>query len=73
MNDLGVQERRNWALHVLETLLPEATSYRRIVIFAGIHYREFLVKPLMDRGLSVEIPLAHLTRGEQLGWLARHR
>jgi hypothetical protein len=73
LNDLGVDERRAWATKVLEKLLPETAGYRRIVIFAGLHYREFLIQPLMERGLSVKIPLAHLTRGEQLAWLAQHR
>jgi Family of unknown function (DUF6884) len=72
LNDLGVDERRAWANKVLEKLLPETAGCRRIVIFAGRRYREFLIQPLAEGGFSIETPLAHLNRGEQLAWLAQH-
>jgi hypothetical protein len=41
-------------------------------MFAGERYREFLIEPLQQRGLEVEIPMEGLRQGEQLEWLARH-
>jgi hypothetical protein len=69
LNRIGVAERRTWANKVLEKLLPEVAGCRRVVIFAGMRYREFLVDPLRQRGIAVDIPMANLSRGEQLAWL----
>ena len=73
LNTLGVGERRAWARKVLDKLLPEVAGYRRVVMFAAHRYREFLIEPLQQRGVSVEIPMEHLTRGQQLAWLTKHR
>ena len=66
----GVAERRAWAKTVLEELLPLIKSFKRIVIFAGADYREFLVEPLKQQGLEVVIPMEGLSFGKQLAWLA---
>ena len=73
LNSLGVADRQAWAKKVLEKLLPEAADFRRIVIFAGVRYREFLIRPLEQRGKIVDILMENLTRGEQLAWLNQHR
>jgi len=70
LKTLGVNERREWAAKVLAQLLPELADTQRVVMFAGQRYREFLVEPLLGRGLKVDIPMAHLTRGQQLAWLS---
>jgi hypothetical protein len=72
LNDLGVAERQQWAARVLDKLLPEMTSEKRVVMFAGHRYREFLVEPLWRAGIEVQVPMAHLTRGAQLAWLSEH-
>lgn len=72
LNTLGVAERRAWANGVLNKLLPELAGENRVVMFAGQRYREFLVEPLRERGIKVEIPMANLTRGEQLAWLSQN-
>ena len=72
LNTLGVADRRAWANKVLEKLLPEIADVKRVVMFAGHRYREFLVEPLERQGIEVEVPMAHLTRGEQLRWLSEH-
>ena len=41
-------------------------------MFAVARYREFLIEPLQRRGIEVVVPMAHLTRGEQLGWLSEN-
>jgi cytoplasmic iron level regulating protein YaaA (DUF328/UPF0246 family) len=72
LNTLEVADRRAWANKVLEKLLPEIADVKRVVMFAGHRYREFLVEPLEQRGIMVEAPMAHLKRGEQLRWLSEH-
>jgi hypothetical protein len=72
LNSVGVAERRRWAEDVLQKLVPELRGQRRITMFAGARYREFLIEPLERRGVTIIVPMAHLTRGEQLQWLAEH-
>jgi hypothetical protein len=70
LNTLSLADRQFWATKVLGKLLPHLGGQRRVVMFAGQRYREFLVEPLRRRGLEVEVPMKHLTRGEQLAWLS---
>jgi hypothetical protein len=70
LNTLGRAERREWAQKVLLQLLPMIRNERRIVMFAGLRYREFLEEPLRRRALIVDTPMKSLRRGEQLAWLA---
>jgi hypothetical protein len=70
LNSLGVSERRRWAADVLKVLIPLVMDEKRIVMFAGDRYREFLVAPLERHGIEVDVPMAHLRRGEQLSWLS---
>jgi hypothetical protein len=72
LNTLGVAERREWAKKVLDQLLPHLHGARRVVMFAGLRYREFLVGPLERRGIGVVVPMEHLRRGQQLGWLSEN-
>ena len=72
LNALGVEERRAWAGGVLDRLLPEMAGTKRIVMFAGQRYREFLIEPLERQGMKVEVPMAGLTLGRQLAWLSEH-
>ena len=66
MNTLGVAARRAWAINVMAQLSPHLLNKSRVVLFAGERYREFLVGPLEQRGMEVVVPMANLTRGEQL-------
>jgi cytoplasmic iron level regulating protein YaaA (DUF328/UPF0246 family) len=72
LNTLGVAERRQWASKVLTKLEPKLCRARKVVLFAGARYREFLVTPIRRRGLRVDIPMENLRRGEQLAWLSRY-
>ncbi len=72
LNTLGVADRRAWANKVLEKLLPKIADVKRVVMFAGNRYREFLVEPLERQGIEVEVPMEHLMQGEQLRWLSEH-
>jgi hypothetical protein len=73
LSTLGVAERRAWAQRVLDKLLPKTTGCRRINMFASHRYREFLLEPLRQRGIVVDVPMENLVRGEQLAWLNHHR
>ena len=44
--------------------LPQIANKRRVVIFAGQRYREFLIEPFEQRGLKVEVPMEHPAQGE---------
>lgn len=70
LNRCGVAERRGWADRVFDALVRAEPDLRRVVIFAGLRYREFLVPKLAAAGITVEVPMEHLRRGEQLAWLA---
>ena len=70
LNTAGVAERRAWAEKVRQQMSPHLIGRRRIVIFAGQRYREFLVPALLRDGYEVDVPMANLRIGEQLAWLA---
>ncbi len=70
LNAVGIAERRVWASRVREQLSPHLTFRRRVVLFAGARYREFLVPSLCRDGYEVEVPMENLTIGRQLAWLA---
>jgi hypothetical protein len=71
LNSMRVAERRAWARRVrgqMESLLPTAS---RIVIFAGVRYREYLMDYLRSRAATVDVPLRGLGIGKQLAWLKK--
>jgi hypothetical protein len=70
LNTTGIAERRAWAEDVLGRLGPRLIGRRRVVIFAGQRYREFLVPALLRDGYGVDAPMESLRIGEQLAWLA---
>jgi hypothetical protein len=72
LNTVGVADRKAWAARVLDRLLPEMVREKRVVMFAGQRYREFLIEPLRQHGIEVDIPMAHLLQGQQLNWLSEH-
>ena len=73
LNSMGKDERRAWASWVKAQMEQRLPVTKRIVIFAGQRYREYLMDYLRGRGARVEIPLEGLRIGEQLAWLAKHR
>lgn len=72
LSTMGVARRRAWADDVYRQLEPELDGCKRVVFFAGLNYREFLVGPLLRSGLQVDVPMEGLAQGEQLSWLGRH-
>ncbi len=73
LNKMDIADRRAWAGKIREQLNPHLSVKRRIVIFAGQRYREFLEPILCRDGHEVEVPMKSLRIGEQLSWLNRQR
>ena len=70
LNTLTAQERRNWAHHVLRMLIPVAKTYDKLVLFAGANYTKYLLKPLGEAGITVELPLLGKGGyGSQVKWI----
>jgi hypothetical protein len=72
LNTMGVSERRNWAHTVEKQMDQQMQDATKIVILAGQRYREFLMDYLCRRADTVDVPMAGLRIGEQLGWLGSH-
>jgi hypothetical protein len=70
LNGAHIAERRAWSENAYRQLTPYLTNRRRIVMFAGQRYREFLMPALRRAGHEVDVPMANLRIGEQLAWLA---
>jgi hypothetical protein len=72
LNRMGIAARRQWAECVLVQLTKMIPNMTTAVFLAGKCYREFLERPLMDRGVEVLTPMKGLRIGEQLRWLGQH-
>ena len=72
LNKMPVKARRDWAVKVLDELIPKLDHDDQVVILAGMKHREFLVDPLGASGYQVEIPMEGLRIGEQLSWLSNN-
>lgn len=72
LNTMSVHRRREWSKKVLSELRKHLQSTDKVVIFAGIKYREFLLRELRSLCSSVEVPMEGLRIGEQLSWLGKH-
>jgi hypothetical protein len=71
MKDRPVSDRERWARRVVSDLgvrLPGLPL--RITCLAGADYANPLFRPLLERGVVLERPLAHFGVGERLRWLA---
>lgn len=73
LNKMNASERRLWGQrvrHQMKTMLPNTP---RIIILAGIRYREHLMPYLRTRAAFIEIPLEGLRIGQQLAWFAKQK
>jgi hypothetical protein len=71
LNAMGMLDRQAWAAQVkaqmeMSMSLPDAD---RIVVLAGLRYREFLIDYLRQRARTVEVPMEGLSIGRQLRYL----
>jgi len=69
LNTMPAQERRTWAKKVASDLQKILHSGDRVILLAGIRYRENLIEPIKRLGCTIEIPMKGLRIGEQLSWL----
>ncbi len=70
LKTMRAPERQLWAERVktkMETSLP---AVERIVVLAGVRYREHLMDYLRQRARTVEVPMKGLGIGRQLHFLA---
>jgi hypothetical protein len=65
---MAAEERKVWARKVFEQILQKFPNGGRVKIFAGEHYRQYLVPLLENAGYTVDIPLKGLGIGQQLAW-----
>ena len=72
LNTMPVTARRAWADRVGQQLAAAVPDLARVVFLAGERYREFLVRPLAEHGVTVSVPMRGLRIGEQLRWLGQH-
>lgn len=66
LNKMNITERKNWAEQVLRDIIKIKPN--EIDFYAGKKYREHLIKPLKDIGVSVNVPLEGKGIGEQLSF-----
>ena len=71
LNSMSVSERREWATMVWAQMAQELPVASRIVVLAGMRYREHLIDYLRQRAPVIEIPMEGLPIGKQLQWLRR--
>lgn len=69
LNRMRVAQRREWAEAVWRDLQRILSPGDRVVILAGVKYREFLVDRIARHGCIPDVPMEGLTIGWQLHWL----
>jgi len=70
LNAMSVAERKAWAARVKAQMETSMPAVDRIIVFAGLRYREYLMDYLRQRARIVEVPMEGLTIGRQLHYLA---
>jgi len=71
LNRMRVTERQTWAKQVLGSLTNSIKQADRVVILAGMRYRELLHEELLVMCRQTEVPMEGLRIGKQLQWLER--
>jgi hypothetical protein len=71
LNTMRAAERRLWAARVRNQMDSQLPGASRVVVFAGLRYREYLTDYLRSRGMTVVVPLQRLRIGQQLAWLTK--
>lgn len=71
LNTMTAPERKEWAAKTYDQLTPYLKGRKRIIIFAGRRYYEYLSCMLHTTDYEVDIPMKNLKIGEQLSWLKR--
>jgi len=69
LNTMHKSDRKAWAARVKVQMDESLPAADRIVVFAGMRYREFLMDYLRQHAQTVEVPMEGLGIGEQLHYL----
>ncbi|MBD1859968.1 MULTISPECIES: DUF6884 domain-containing protein [Leptolyngbya] len=72
LNSLSADQRRQWSEKVFDQILQTHSNAKLIHMFAGKHYRQYLVPLLKEAGYIVEVPLEGFGIGQQLSWFKSH-
>jgi hypothetical protein len=68
LNTMSQRERQAWAHDVIAQMDRSLPAAEKVVVLAGIRYREFLMDYLRQRFRNVEVPMEGLSIGRQLQW-----
>lgn len=71
LNGLGSKLRQSWAMRVVSQMDEWGLKGGSALVMAGTNYRQFLMEPLMERFVRVDVPMAGLMMGQQLSWMKR--
>ncbi len=71
LNTMRKSERQAWAARVIDQMKTSLPVADRIVVLAGVRYREFLMDYLRERANLVEVPMKGLGIGKQLHYLTK--
>jgi hypothetical protein len=71
LNSMSPLERWGMGERVKAQMESSLPATDRIVVLAGLRYREFLMDYLRQRALAVEVPMEGLSIGRQLHFLAQ--
>jgi|SRR6516165_7394524 hypothetical protein len=69
LNKMSMPARQVWAERVKAQMETDLPCVDRIIVLAGVRYREFLMDYLRQRARIVEVPMEGLTIGRQLRYL----
>ncbi len=73
LNRMSAADRRSWGERVSTQLREALPNSPRVVVLAGLRYREPIWATLVALAASVEVPMEGLTIGRQLRWLGQQR
>jgi len=69
LKQMTKKDRHAWSRRVARSICNLTAASDRIVILAGLDYREELIPLLRDRKYIVDVPMKGLGIGQQLHWL----
>src|SRR5947208_2241786 len=58
LNTMSKEQRQKWSRNVSSALLEQLHRGDRVVILAGLKYREFISESLREAGYTIETPVA---------------
>ena len=71
LNKKSRAERERWSEGVWSALCPRLRPGDRVLLLAGLNYREYLIPKLVQHGCIIDVPMKNLGIGRQIQWLAK--